>query len=106
VKTNRIYLEHLRAKSLHVKIGLGETFKGVFTTVLNRRGRRGDVVDVIEIDSADWGEIFDLGWVAGQDLTDLVDDCITSGTKGPDNFKLDGRGGEIVVPILITCRNG
>jgi hypothetical protein len=86
VRVKAAYLEHLRAQSILVKISLGQTFEGVFSTISNwgGRGRK-----VIEIDSADRGEIFCWGWVARQDLADLVDDSVTSCTEGLDDFKLD-----------------
>jgi len=93
------YLEHLGAQSVLVKIGLGQTFEGIFTTVPHRGGAGGDVV---EVDSADWREIFGLWRIARQDLTDLVDDSVTSGTEGLDNLKLDGGGVKIVVAVVMT----
>lgn len=80
------YLEHLCAQSVLVKIGLGEAFEGIFSTVSNRGGRGRNVV---ESDSTDRREIFCRGWVARQDLTDLVDDGVASGAEGLDNLKLD-----------------
>jgi hypothetical protein len=55
-------LEQLRAQCVLVKIGLGQAFEGIFTTVPNRGERGGDI---IKVDSADWREIFGQGWVAG-----------------------------------------
>ena len=102
VKVKGSYLEHLRTQRVLIKIGLGQTFKGIFTTIFNRGGRRGNVV---EVESADRGEIFGLGWVARQDLTDLVDDSIASGTEGPDNLKLDRGKVEIVVAVAVAGRD-
>ena len=86
MKAKGIYLEHLCTQSVLVKICLGQALEGIFSTVPNRSGRGRNVV---EIDSADRGEIFYQGWIARQDLTDLVDDSVTSGTEGLDDLKLD-----------------
>ena len=101
-KREGAYLEHLRAQSVLVEIGLGQAFEGVFTTVPNRVRTGGDV---IEVDSADRREFFGRWGAARQDLTDLVDDSVTSGTEGPDDLKLDGRGIEIVVAIVMAGGN-
>ena len=92
----------MRAQSVLVKIGLGQAFEGIFTAVPNRGGTGGDV---IEADSADRREIFSRWWAARQDLTDLIDDSVTSGTKGPDDLKLDGGSIEIVVAVVMTGGN-
>jgi hypothetical protein len=39
-------------------------------------------------------------------LTDLVDDSVTSGTKGLDDLKLDRGGIEIVVAVVMTGGDG
>ena len=90
------------AQSILVKIGLGQALEGILTTVLHRGGRG----EIIEIDSADRGKIFGLWWVTRQDLTDLVDDSVTSGTERLDDFELDGGGVEIVVAVVMTGGNG
>jgi hypothetical protein len=96
-------LEHLRAQSVLVEIGLGQAFESVFTAVPNRSWTGGDV---IKVDGADRREIFGCWLVPRQDLTDLVDDSVTSGAKGLDNLKLDGRGIEIVVAVVMAEGNG
>ena len=93
----------MSAQSILVKIGLGQTFEGIFTTVPHGGGARGEV---IEIDGADRREIFGRWRVARQDLTDLVDDSVTSGTESLDDLKLDGGGVEIVVAVVMTGGNG
>ena len=50
-KRKETHLEHLCAQSVLVKIGLGQAFKSIFTTVPNR-GRTGG--NVIKVDGADW----------------------------------------------------
>ena len=74
-KQEGAYLKHLRAQSDLVKIGLGQAFEGIFTTV-----NQGGIGKIIEVDSADRREIPDRRWVTGQDLADLVNDDVTSGT--------------------------
>lgn len=91
------------AQSVLVKIGLGQAFESIFTTVPGRDGAGGNV---IEVDSADRREIFGRWWIPRQDLTDLVDDCVTSGTEGPDNLKLDRGGIEMVVAVVMAGGNG
>ena len=93
------YLEHLGAQSVLVKICLGQTFEGIFTTVPHGGGVGGDVV---EVHSADRREIFGLWRIARQDLTDLVDDSVTSSTESLDNLKLDGGGIKIVVAVVMA----
>ena len=97
-----MYLEHLGTQSVLVKVGLGQTFEGIFTTVPDLGGRVGDVV---KVDSADRREIFGLGWIGRQDLTDLVDDSVTSGTEGLDNLELYRGGIKIVVDVALTRGN-
>jgi hypothetical protein len=93
----------LRAQSILVKIGLGQAFEGVFTTVPNRGEQEG----MSSKSTALIGERSSVGWwVARQDLTDLVDDSVTSGTEGPDDLKLDGGGIEIVVAVVMAGGNG
>jgi hypothetical protein len=92
----------LGAQSILVKISLGQAFEGILTTVLHRGGRG----EIIEVDSADRGKIFDLWWVTRQDLTDLVDDSVTPGTERPDNLELDGGVVEIVVAVVMTGGDG
>jgi hypothetical protein len=92
----------LRTQSVLVKIGLGQAFEGIFPTVPNWGETGGNV---IEVDSADRREIFCRWWATRQDLTDLVDDSVASGTEGPDDLKLDGGGIEIVVPVVMASRN-
>jgi len=101
-KEEGLYLEHLCAQFILVKIGLGQTFKGVFTTVPHG----GWAGYVIEVNSADQREIFGWWRVARQDLTDLVDNSVTSGAEGPDDLKLDRGGIKIVVTIAMTGGNG
>jgi hypothetical protein len=95
-------LEHLRAQSFLVKVGLGQTLESVLATIPNRGGTGGDI---IKVDGADWWEILGRWRVPRQDLTDLVDDSVTSGTKGPHNLKLDRGGIEIVVAVVMTGGN-
>jgi hypothetical protein len=95
-------LEHLGTQSVLVKVGLRQAFEGVFTTIPDLGGRVGDVV---KIDSADRREIFGLGWIGRQDLTDLVDDSVTSGTEGLDDLELYRGGIKIVVDVALTGRN-
>ena len=89
-------------QSILVKIGLGQTFESIFTTVPHGSGRGGDVIEVY---SADRREIFGQWRVAGQDLTDLVDDGVASSTEGLDDLKLDGGSVEIVVAVEMTGGN-
>lgn len=95
------YLEHLCAQRVLVKVDLGQTFESVFTTV----SHRGGIGDIIEVDRADGRESFGRWRIARQDLTDLVDNGITSGTESPDNLKLDRGGIEIVVAVAMTGGN-
>lgn len=90
------------AQSVLVKIGLGQALEGILTTVLHR-DRRGEI---IKVDSADRGKIFDLRWVTRQDLTDLVNDSVTPGTERLDDLELDGGGIETVVAVVMAGGNG
>jgi hypothetical protein len=101
-KLEGAYLEHLRAQSVLVKIGLGQAFESVFTTIPNRSGKGGDIV---KVDSADRREILGRRRVPRQDLTDLVDDGVTSGTEGLDNLELDRGCFEIVVAVVMVGGN-
>jgi hypothetical protein len=92
----------LSTQSVLVKVDLGQTFKSVFATVLNLGGGEGDVV---KVDSADRREIFGLRWIARQDLADLVNDSVASGTERLDNLEFDGGGIKIVVDIALTGGN-
>ena len=101
-KREGAYLEHLCAQSVLVKVCLGQAFEGVFTAVSHWGGKGRDV---IEVDSTDRREIFGWGWVPRQDLTDLVDDSIASGTESPDNLKLDRGSIKVVVAVEMAGRN-
>ena len=96
------YLEHLRAQGILVKIGLGQAFECIFTTVLDRGWTGGNV---IEVDGANRREIFCHWWVPREDLTDLVDDSVASGTEGLYDLELDGGGIEIVVAVVMAGGN-
>ena len=89
-------------QSVLVKVGLGQAFEGIFTAVPGRGGGGGEAV---KIDGADRGEIFHIGRITRQDLTDLVDNSVTSGTEGLDNLKLERGSIEIIDNVAMTGGN-
>ncbi|KDQ21822.1 hypothetical protein BOTBODRAFT_141879 [Botryobasidium botryosum FD-172 SS1] len=81
-------LEHLNFKRLGAQIGLGKTFDGEFTAVLNGGGGRRIRVIKVKIK---WGVVFVGAVRAVEDFADEEDDGVASGAELADDLELRGR---------------